>query len=69
MTASVTSTAENAALSVADPSPTATGRLVNGAFSLPRRCRRAPEHAPIRGQPAAAVPLGPVGSSARRCSC
>ena len=34
MTASVTSTAENAALTVADPSATATGRLVNGAFSL-----------------------------------
>jgi hypothetical protein len=34
MTASVTSTAENAALTVADPSATATGRLINGAFSL-----------------------------------
>jgi hypothetical protein len=34
MTASVTSTAENAALTVADPSGTSPGRLVNGAFSL-----------------------------------
>ena len=29
------STAGDAALSVADPSPNATGRLVNGTFSLP----------------------------------
>jgi hypothetical protein len=34
-TASVVSTAGSAALSVADPSSTATGHLVNGAFSLP----------------------------------
>ncbi len=33
-TANVTSTAGDALLSVADPSPTATGRLVNGTFSL-----------------------------------
>ncbi len=35
MTATVISTAGNAALSVADPSATATGHLVNGTFSLP----------------------------------
>ena len=35
MTANVISSAGDAALSVADPSPNATGRLVNGAFSLP----------------------------------
>jgi subtilase-type serine protease len=35
-TADVISTAGNALLSVADPSDTATGRLVNGAFSLPQ---------------------------------
>jgi hypothetical protein len=35
MTANVISTAGNAALSVADPSSTATGHLVNGTFSLP----------------------------------
>ena len=34
-TATVVSTAGDAALSVADPSTTATGHLVNGAFSLP----------------------------------
>ena len=33
-TATVTSSAGDAALSVADPSSTATGHLVNGAFSL-----------------------------------
>jgi hypothetical protein len=35
MTATVLSTAGDGALSVADPSGTATGHLVNGAFSLP----------------------------------
>jgi hypothetical protein len=35
-TANVISTAGNATLSVADPSPTATGHLVNGAFALPQ---------------------------------
>jgi hypothetical protein len=34
-TANVISTAGNATLSVADPSSTATGHLVNGTFSLP----------------------------------
>jgi hypothetical protein len=33
--ANVISTAGDATLSVADPSPVATGHLVNGAFSLP----------------------------------
>jgi hypothetical protein len=32
--ATVNSSAGNATLSVADPSPTATGRLVNGTFAL-----------------------------------
>ncbi len=36
MTADVVSSAGDAALSVADPSATATGHLVNGAFSLPQ---------------------------------
>ena len=35
MTANVVSTGGDAALTVADPSSTATGHLVNGAFSLP----------------------------------
>ena len=34
-TANVISTAGDASLSVADPSSTATGHLVNGSFSLP----------------------------------
>ena len=34
-TANVISSAGDAVLSVADPSPTATGHLVNGSFSLP----------------------------------
>jgi hypothetical protein len=36
MTANVISTAADATLSVADPSPNATGHLVNGTFSLPQ---------------------------------
>ena len=32
------STAGDATLSVADPSPTNTGHLVNGTFALPSRC-------------------------------
>ncbi|HEX6021319.1 MAG TPA: M14 family zinc carboxypeptidase, partial [Solirubrobacter sp.] len=35
-TARIVSTAGDAALQVSDPSPTATGHLVNGAFSLPQ---------------------------------
>ncbi len=38
-TASVLSTAGDATLSVADPSSVATGRLVNGSFSLPQALR------------------------------
>jgi hypothetical protein len=68
--ASVTSTAENAALTVADPSATATGHLVNGTFSLqsPLQASAAsslvnpPSPAPPLTQPA---PMGPVGSSAQ----
>ena len=39
-TANVISLRRDATLSVADPSSTATGRLVNGTFALPRRCRQ-----------------------------
>lgn len=39
MTATVTSTAGNATLTVSDLSATATGHLVNGAFSLPSALR------------------------------
>ena len=58
-TANVISTAGDAALSVADPSSTATGHLVNGAFSLPDalqvRARNATYPAPA---------FAPVGSAA-----
>ena len=40
-TANVISTAGDATLSVADPDTIATGRLVNGAFSLPQPLRAA----------------------------
>jgi 3-keto-disaccharide hydrolase len=40
-TATVVSTAGDAALTVADPSTTATGHLVNGAFSLPQALQAA----------------------------
>ena len=36
MPATVTSTAADATLTVVDPSPTATGHMVNGAFALPQ---------------------------------
>ena len=38
-TATVTSSAGNAALTVSDPSATNTGKLVNGEYVMPRRCR------------------------------
>jgi hypothetical protein len=54
-TANVISTAGDATLSVADPSPTHTGHLVNGAFFLPQRLQvRANEgtYAPVGGSSA-----------------
>ena len=48
MAASVTHTAGSAALTVTDPSPTATGRLVNGAYSLASPAERAGDE---RGEP------------------
>jgi len=47
-TATVTSTAGDATLSVADPSATAPGHLVNGAFSLPQPLR-AGASSPVAG--------------------
>ena len=44
-TANVISTAGDAPAERRRPEPTATGHLVNGTFSLPRRCRRAPRSA------------------------
>jgi virginiamycin B lyase len=58
MTANVISTAGDATLSVADPSATATGHLVNGSFSLPQ---------PLTAKASSAAGTGrayaPVGSS------
>jgi hypothetical protein len=59
-TANVISTAGDAALSVADPSPTATGKLVNGAFSLAQAVQ-AQASSPAAG---AAKPFAAVGGSA-----
>ena len=45
-TANVISTAGDAALTVADPSSVATGRLVNGTFSLPQPLKVAGQNLP-----------------------
>jgi hypothetical protein len=58
-TANVISTAGNALLSVADPSSTATGHLVNGAFSLPQ-----PLQARARNATNTGTAYNNVGSSA-----
>jgi Bacterial Ig domain len=56
-TATVLSTAGDATLSVADPSPSAPGHLVNGPFSLPAAVQ-------VRARPAAPyVPVGATPSS------
>ena len=52
-TATVISSAGDATLSVADPSPTATGRLVNGTFALS-------EPLLVRANTAPYAPLGPL---------
>jgi beta-glucosidase len=56
-TATVTSTAGDATLSVADPSSTATGHLVNGAFSLPSALQARASRAGTTG-----AAFGDVGS-------
>jgi len=58
-TANVISTAGDAALSVADPSPTATGHLVNGSFSLPQALQARALNAANPN-----LPYADVGSSA-----
>jgi hypothetical protein len=58
-TANVISTAGDATLSVADPSSTATGHLVNGAFSLPQ-----PLQARARNAADTGTAYNNVGSSA-----
>jgi hypothetical protein len=68
MTANVISSAGDAALSVADPSATATGHLVNGAFSLPQTLQTAANggaFAPVGGSAAPTSLLtysGPVSN-------
>ena len=57
-TATVTSTAGDALLTVADPSSIATGHLVNGAFSLPEPVRAGVTGVPMLvGSSAAPTPL------------
>ena len=59
-TANVISTAGDATLSVADPSSTNTGKLMNGTFTLPSRCRSwppAPAAPARRSRRSAAPPL------------
>jgi hypothetical protein len=58
-TANVVSTAGDGVLSVADPSPNATGRLVNGTFSLPQ-----PVQAAATSPAGTGGALAPVGGSA-----
>ncbi len=59
VTASVTSTAGDATLSVADPSSTNTGKLVNGAFTLAQAVQAQASSAGGTGGP-----FAPVGGSA-----
>jgi hypothetical protein len=59
--ATVISTAGNATLSVADPSSTATGHLVNGTFSLPQALKAG---ATTTGTGATGSALADVGGSA-----
>jgi hypothetical protein len=68
MTATVTSTAANASLTVADPSTTATGRLVNGTFSLqnPLQASATSTLKDGNGNPVTqSAPMGPIGTSAQ----
>jgi hypothetical protein len=69
-TANVISTAGDATLSVSDPDPVATGRLVNGAFSLPEPVRAAATSpagtggafAPVTGSTSLLTYSGPVSN-------
>jgi hypothetical protein len=59
-TANVVSTAGSAALTVSDPSPTAPGHLVNGAFALPSALRVAAGSAGGTAAPTATVGSAPA---------
>jgi hypothetical protein len=61
LSAGILTTAENATLSVADASATATGRLVNGAFSLTMPLQAAGTSAYTETTPGV---MGPIGGSA-----
>jgi hypothetical protein len=61
MGATVISTAGDAALSVTDPSSTATGRLVNGAFALPQPLQFKAS-SPAAGPGSAFAPLSTAGA-------
>ncbi len=63
-TANVISTAGDATLSISDPSTTATGKLVNGTFSLPQTLQ-VKASSPAAG---AGTALAPVGGSANPTS-
>jgi len=69
-TATVTSTAGDAALTVADPSPQNTGHLVNGAFFLPQPLQAKANDGALGNVGSAAAPLtlhtydGPVSNDA-----
>ncbi len=56
MAATVSSSAGDATLSVADPSPTATGRLVNGTFALATPVQVAARNAANPSSPFAPLP-------------
>ena len=60
-TANVISTAGDAALSVADPSATATGHLVNGSFSLPQPLQIRARNATYPDAAFAPLGSGPLG--------
>jgi hypothetical protein len=65
-TANVISTAGDAALSVADPAPTNTGHLVNGAFALPSALQ-AKATSPAGSGGAGGAARGGAAPTRRRC--
>jgi len=70
-TATVTSTAGDATLTVTDPSTTATGHLVNGAFSLPQPLQvlgAGGDYAPLTTPAAVKVWDGPTANDASTVS-
>jgi hypothetical protein len=62
LVATVLSTAANATLSVADPSTTATGHLVNGALPLPQALQAGATSHNVRATAAAPAAVGGAGA-------